>query len=84
MPPVISATPVPVCCSWPPPLTPRRLPVPVPRMKLLASVTPPAMNTRAPLPEARVTAPVPKAAALLARTLNVKPVAPPVMRVPPA
>ena len=83
MEPATSATPVPVCCSWPRPTPPRRLPALVPRMKLLGRVTPPAMSTRVPLPEAMVTSPVPKAPALLACTLNVKPAAPPVTRVPP-
>ena len=69
MEPVTSATPVPTCCSTPRPTPPVRLPVLVPRMKLLGRVTPPAMSTRVPLPEATVTSPAPKAPALLARTL---------------
>ena len=55
----------------------------VPRTKLLGRVTPPAMSKRAPLPEAMVTSPVPKAPAELAWTLKMFPAEPPVISVPP-
>ena len=55
----------------------------VPRMTLLGRVTPPEMSKRAPLPEAMVTSPVPKAPEELAWTLKVLAAAPPVIKVPP-
>ena len=81
--PVSSATPVPVCCTRPSPALPKSGPLLVPKMKLLATVRPPATVTMAPLPEAMVTSPVPKASAVLARTLKRNDALPPVISVPP-
>ena len=81
--PVSSATPVPVCANrpWAPPA---KAPWLVPRMKLLDRTRPPESATRAPLPDARVTSPEPKAAALLTWTVKGVAAAPPVTKVPPA
>ena len=81
--PVSSAMPAPVCCTRPSPALPKSGPLLVPKMKLLATVKPPATVTVAPLPEAMVTSPVPKAAAESARTLKGNVALPPVISVPP-